>query len=282
MTVKIVECPRDAMQGLHIQIPTAVKIEYINTLLACNFDVLDCGSFVSSHAIPQLADSKEVLQGINEKGNTKLLVIVANVRGAQEACAIQKIDFLGYPFSVSDIFQRRNTNKSREESYVILNQIQQMALQYDKQTVAYISMGFGNPYGEPWSIALVEDWVAKVIDLGIKTISLSDTVGKANPEDIFALFSHLIPTFPDIEFGAHLHTRPDNWESNVEAAFRAGCRRFDGAVKGYGGCPFAEDALTGNLPTENLIHFIEIRGEKHKVIKDKFNHSLNLALKVFA
>ncbi|MCZ2130230.1 MAG: hydroxymethylglutaryl-CoA lyase [Bacteroidia bacterium] len=281
MTVKIIECPRDAMQGIHNQIPTVLKIEYINALLSCNFDILDCGSFVSSQAIPQLADTKQVLQNIDDKGNTKLLVIIANLRGAEEACQIAKIDYLGYPFSVSDTFQRRNTNHGREESYELLGQIQHLAIQSGKEVVAYISMGFGNPYKEAWSVELVEEWVSKIIALGIRQISLSDTIGKASPHDITTLFSHLIPKFPEIEFGAHLHTRPDNWLHNVEAAYQAGCRRFDGAIKGFGGCPFAEDKLTGNLPTEKLISFLEAVDETLRIDKKKLEDALLLASRVF-
>lgn len=281
MAVKIIECPRDAMQGFHNHIPTQVKIDYINSLLDCNFDVLDCGSFVSPQAIPQLADTKEVLQNIQDKGKTKLLVIIANLRGAQDACKIEKIDYLGYPFSVSDIFQKRNTNKGRKESFEVLKQIQSLANHSGKEVVVYISMGFGNPYGEFWSIELVEEWVSRVISLGIRCISLSDTIATASPKDIFELFSYLIPKFSNIEFGAHLHTKPNNWKENVEAAYKAGCRRFDGAIKGFGGCPFAEEELTGNLPTENLIYYLESIGETHSINQEKFAIALNRATKVF-
>lgn len=281
MTVKIIECPRDAMQGFDNWIPTELKIRYINSLLDCGFDVLDFGSFVSEKAIPQLKDTKEVLNKIQNKGKTKLLAIIANYRGAEEACEYEKIDYLGYPFSVSGTFQRRNTNKGREDSFEILNKINQLAIKSGKETVAYISMGFGNPYGDEWSLEIVEEWTSKVIGLGINQISLSDTVGQANDSDIKALFSYLMPRFPKVEFGAHLHTRFDNWKQNVKAAYDAGCRRFDSTIKGFGGCPFAEDELTGNLPTENLIQFLDEIGENHKVNKVNFSKSFELSMKVF-
>lgn len=281
MKVKIVECPRDAMQGIDNQILTLDKVEYINALLACNFDILDCGSFVSARAIPQMADTKEVLSLINSSENTKLLVIVPNERGAKEAAKFENISFIGFPFSVSQNFQKRNTNKSCEEAFETLMAINNIAQNANKETVAYISMCFGNPYNEYWSVDLVKEWVEKIVDIGITTISLSDTIGVATPSVIKELFSKLISAFPQIEFGAHFHTRPDNWEQNIEAAFEAGCRRFDGAILGLGGCPMAQDGLTGNLPTENLLSFLEQKQATTTVSMPHFARAIQLARKIF-
>jgi hydroxymethylglutaryl-CoA lyase len=269
MKVKIVECPRDAMQGFKRQINTEAKVDYINTLLDVGFDVLDCGSFVSAKAVPQMADTREVLKSIKRNTQTKLLVIIANTRGAKEASEFDNISYLGFPFSVSEEFQLRNTNKSREGAFETLKQIQAIAGKNGKELVVYISMGFGNPYNETWNYSIVSDWTKKIIDLGVKTISLSDTIGIAKPMDVKNLFSTLIHEHTEIEFGAHFHTRPENWKELIEAAWESGCRRFDGAIKGYGGCPMATDKLTGNLPTEDLILFLK---EKNCIPKD-FNLS---------
>lgn len=256
--MKIIECPRDAIQGLHHFITTEKKIAYINQLLASNlFDTIDFGSFVSPKAIPQMADTKGVLSGGNLfETKTKLLAIIANERGAQEASAYERITYLGYPFSVSETFQLRNTNATIAESLERVKAIQEICEKAGKQLVLYISMGFGNPYGDVWNAEIVLEWVEKLKQLGIKIFSLSDTVGVANPESIKYLFENLIPQHPDLEFGAHLHTTPDTWKEKIESAYSAGCRRFDGAILGYGGCPMAADELVGNMPTENLLSFI--------------------------
>lgn len=253
---KIIECPRDAMQGLHDFIPTEKKIKYINELLKVGFDSIDFGSFVSPKAIPQLADTAQVLAGLDlSTTKSKLLAIVANVRGAEQAVQYDEITYIGFPFSISETFQQRNTNSSISQSLESVKQIQHLCVQYNKKLVIYISMGFGNPYGDEWSTAIAEKWVQEIGALGVKIISLSDTIGIATPESISYLFSSLIPRFPHIEFGAHLHTTPTTWKEKVEAAYTSGCTRFDGAIKGFGGCPMASDSLTGNMPTENLFSY---------------------------
>ncbi len=256
--IKLVECPRDAMQGIKPFIPTALKIEYINTLLDVGFDTLDFGSFVSHKHIPQMADTVEVLNGLNlENTKTKLLAIIANVRGAEEAAVHEQINYLGFPFSISETFQVRNTNSTIEQSLVNVEKIQQLCILSKKELVVYVSMGFGNPYGDAWSPEVAISWVNRLAALGVKIISMSDTVGVGNPESISYLFKNLIPAFPNIEFGAHLHTHSFNWEEKVKAAHDNGCNRFDGAMKGYGGCPMAADDLVGNMPTENLLQFFK-------------------------
>ena len=254
--VKIIECPRDAMQGIKTFIPTAEKVRYIQSLLGCGFDTIDFGSFVSPKAIPQMVDTAEVLQNLDlSSTKSKLLAIVANVRGAQEAAKHQQIDYLGYPFSISENFQMRNTHKTIAQSVDVLSEILEIAQASDKSVVTYISMGFGNPYGDPWDIEIVGEWTEKLAAMGINTLSLSDTIGSSTPEVISYLFSHLIPAYPNVEFGAHLHTTPSSWHEKIDAAFKAGCRRFDGAVQGFGGCPMAKDELTGNMPTEKMLSY---------------------------
>ncbi len=255
--MKIIECPRDAIQGLHHFIPTEKKIAYINQLLASNlFDTIDFGSFVSPKAIPQMADTKAVVEGLNlADTKTKLLAIIANERGALEASAYDQITYLGYPFSVSETFQLRNTNATIAGSLERVKTIQEICEKTGKQIVLYISMGFGNPYGDLWNAEIVLEWVEKLKILGIRIFSLSDTVGVATPESISYLFENLIAKHPDLEFGAHLHTTPETWKEKIESAYQAGCRRFDGAILGYGGCPMAADELVGNMPTENLLTF---------------------------
>jgi len=254
--IKITECPRDAMQGIHEFIPTQHKINYINELIECGFDTIDFGSFVSPNAIPQMRDSAEVLSNLNLNSNTKLLAIVANERGANEACAFDEINYVGYPFSISEEFQKRNTNSSIEETLKRVEAIQTKVIQSNKKLVIYISMGFGNPYGEKWSPDLVFNWSERLFNLfNIEILALSDTIGSAKISDIEFLFQTLIPNLPKIEFGAHMHVRPENAMSVIEAAFSAGCRRFDGAIRGFGGCPMAKDDLTGNMPTEKLVEF---------------------------
>ncbi len=254
--IKITECPRDAMQGIHEFIPTQHKINYINQLIDCGFDTIDFGSFVSPNAIPQMRDTAEVLSKLNLETNTKLLAIVANERGANDACAFDEINYLGFPFSISEEFQKRNTNSSIEETLKRVEAIQTKVIRSNKKLVLYISMGFGNPYGEKWSPDLVLNWAERLYKLfDIQILALSDTIGSAKITDIEFLFQTLIPNLPHIEFGAHMHVRPENAMNIIEAAFSAGCRRFDGAIRGFGGCPMAKDDLTGNMPTEKLIEF---------------------------
>jgi len=255
--MKLIECPRDAIQGLHQFIPTEKKIKYINLLLESNlFDTIDFGSFVSPKAISQMADTAEVVRGLDlSKSNANLLAIIANERGATDASQFEQISYLGYPFSISETFQLRNTNATIAESLERVKAIQEISEKFDKQLVIYISMGFGNPYGDEWNAEIAIKWVDELQKLGIKIFSLSDTVGVATPESITYLFENLIPKYPNLEFGAHLHTTPDTWQEKVEAAYRAGCRRFDGAILGYGGCPMAADELVGNMPMENLLTY---------------------------
>lgn len=254
--VKIIECPRDAMQGIKAFIPTEDKSRYLQALLSCGFHTIDIGSFVSPKAIPQMADTAAILSNLDfTKTRSKILTIVANVRGANEACEHEIVDYLGYPFSISENFQMRNTHKTIAQSLVILEEILKLAEGAGKKVVTYISMGFGNPYGDPWDVDIVGEWTQRLAEMGITILSLSDTVGTSKPEDISYLFSHLIPAYPAIEFGAHLHTTPDTWHQKVDAAYLAGCRRFDGAIQGFGGCPMAKDELTGNMPTEKLLSY---------------------------
>lgn len=254
--IKIIECPRDAMQGIKSFIPTEEKVKYIQSLLGCGFDTIDVGSFVSPKAIPQMIDSSEVLAQLDmSKSQSKLLAIVANVRGARDAVKEEKIDYLGYPFSISENFQMRNTHKTIAESVETLQEILAVAQEANKKVVTYISMGFGNPYGDPWNVDVVGEWTEKLAAMGVEILSLSDTVGTSTPEEIHYLFSNLIPKYPHIEFGAHLHTTPAKWHEKVGAAYKAGCHRFDGAVQGFGGCPMAKDELTGNMPTEKLLSY---------------------------
>lgn len=254
--VKIIECPRDAMQGIKTFIPTERKIHYLQSLLNCGFDTLDFGSFVSPRAIPQMVDTEAVLTGLDlSRSQSKLLAIVANVRGAEDAAKHAGINYLGYPFSISENFQMRNTHKTIAESIEVLREVLEIARQSGKEVVTYISMGFGNPYGDPWDIDIVSEWTEKLAVMGVGILSLSDTIGSSTPEGIDYLFSNLIPKYPHIEFGAHLHTHPKHWFEKVDAAYRAGCRRFDGAIQGFGGCPMARDELTGNMPTEKMLSY---------------------------
>ena len=254
--VKIIECPRDAMQGIKPFIPTKEKVRYIQALLGCGFDTIDFGSFVSPKAIPQMVDTAQVLAQLDlSKTTSKLLAIVANVRGATDAVKHPEIDYLGFPFSISENFQMRNTHKTFAESVASLQEIFNVADAANKEVVTYISMGFGNPYGDPWNVDIVGEWTEKLSGMGAKILSLSDTVGTSDPATINYLFSNLIHKYPQIEFGAHLHTTPTKWHEKVDAAYKAGCRRFDGAVQGFGGCPMAKDELTGNMPTEKMLSY---------------------------
>lgn len=280
--IKMIECPRDAMQGLHDFIPTETKAEYINQLLKANFDTIDFGSFVSPKAIPQMRDTAEVLGKLDlSASQSKLLAIVANLRGAEEASIFDEVSYLGFPFSISETFQMRNTNSTIAESIQRVENIQELCLQKNKQLVIYISMAFGNPYGEEWHPEIVLRWVKKMEDLGIKTIALSDTVGVSNPENIRQLFSAVVPEFQGVEIGAHLHTTPDTWKEKIDAALESGCKRFDGAIKGFGGCPMAADELTGNMPTEKMLHHFESKGLHTGINQEEFQKAEKLALRVF-
>ncbi|WP_099098848.1 hydroxymethylglutaryl-CoA lyase [Tenacibaculum agarivorans] len=281
--VKIIECPRDAMQGIKSHfIPTEEKARYINALLKVGFDTIDFGSFVSPKAIPQMRDTADVLQLLDlSKTTSKLLAIVANVRGANDACVFEEIDYLGYPFSISENFQMRNTHKTIAESVDVLNDILNIAHKNNKEVVAYLSMGFGNPYGDPWNVEIVANWTEKLANMGVKIVSLSDTVGSSTPDVIDYLFSNLIPSYPNIEFGAHLHTTPLKWHEKVNSAYLAGCRRFDGAIKGYGGCPMAKDDLTGNMPTEKMLSYFTTNKISTNIKPMSFESSYNKALEVF-
>src|SRR5688572_10370464 len=280
--MKIIECPRDAMQGITEFIPTETKVSYLNTLLKVGFDSLDFGSYVSPKAIPQLRDTEEVLAQLDlSNTKTKLLAIIANFRGAEQAASHQEIQYLGFPLSISETFQQRNTNKSITEALEEVARIQELCVKNNKELVTYISMGFGNPYGEAWSTETVGEFVQKLDDLGVKIISLSDTIGVSNPENIAYLFSGLIPAFPRIEFGAHLHTNPNTWREKVEAAYENGCRRFDGAMKGFGGCPMAKDELVGNMATENMVQYFRNIGVDLKLNEAAFAEAYAEAGSVF-
>lgn len=255
--VFLTECPRDAMQGIKPFIPTDIKVKYLQSLLRVGFDVLDFGSFVSHKAVPQMRDTHNVIQQLDLRDTkTKLLAIVANSRGAEDALLYPQIDYLGYPFSISENFQVRNTNKTIAESTQVLDKIANRVQQAGKELVVYLSMGFGNPYGDPWSPELVGEWVERLAQSGIRRISLSDTVGVAQPQTITSLFEHLLLAHPNIFFGAHLHAKPNEATSKIKSAFDGGCRAFDSAIRGLGGCPMAKDELTGNVPTEKLISFL--------------------------
>lgn len=280
--VKLIECPRDAMQGLKDFIPTDLKAAYINQLLQVGFDSIDFGSFVSPKAIPQLRDTAEVLKKLDlTRTTSKLLAIVANQRGAQDAAAFEEIAYLGYPFSISETFQLRNTNATIEESLERVEEIQNICLQSNKKLVLYISMGFGNPYGDPWNVGIVQNWVERLSNMDITIFQLSDTIGVATPESIRYLFRNLIPAYPSLEFGAHFHTTPHTWQEKIAAAYENGCRRFDGAIRGFGGCPMAKDDLTGNMPTENMVQYFLDKQEDMPIDLLQFNQSVQMALEVF-
>ena len=271
------------MQGISQYIPAETKAEYINALLRVGFDTIDFGSFVSPKAIPQLRDTADVLNRLDlEKTNSSLLAIVANERGAKEACNFEEINYLGFPFSISETFQKRNINSTISESYRRLSAVREICFKHNKKLVTYFSMAFGNPYGDEWSTYIVAHWAEKLLkDLEIKILSLSDTIGTSNRENIQFLFEKLIPEFPEVEFGAHLHTTPQAWKEKVDAAFKAGCRRFDSAIKGYGGCPMAEDQLTGNMPTENLLLYLESKDATESIDFSMFDKAVDYSSKVF-
>ena len=277
--MKIIECPRDAMQGYEKFIPTENKIRYINQLLKVGFDTIDFGSFVSPKAIPQLKDTEDVLNGLNfDFTSSKLLAIIANYRGANDACNFEQIDYLGFPLSVSQEFQKRNTNKSINQALHLLEKIQVLCLKNKKKLVVYLSMAFGNPYSENYHPDLVASLTKKLNDLEINIVALSDTIGVSNTANITPLFTTLIKEYPLIEFGAHFHTTTENWKEKVVAAYKSGCKRFDGALKGYGGCPMANDKLVGNMPTENLVSYFSTNLE---LDQNELKKALNLSNIIF-
>lgn len=279
--LKIIECPRDAMQGIKDFIPTEKKVQYIQSLLRVGFDTIDFGSFVSPKAIPQMVDTAEVLSKLDlSKTTSKLLAIIANTRGASDACQYSEINYLGYPFSISENFQMRNTHKTIAQSVVILSEILELANIHNKEVVVYISMGFGNPYGDPWNVDIVGEWTERLSKMGVRILSLSDTIGSSDPENIDYLFSNLIPKYPAIEFGAHLHTTPTTWFEKIDAAYKAGCMRFDGAIQGFGGCPMAKDELTGNMPTEKLLSYFT-SNKINNLNAMSFESAYNEATKIF-
>lgn len=280
--MKLVECPRDAMQGIHDFISTEKKAAYINSILKCGFDTVDFGSFVSPKAIPQMRDTAQVLELLNiSDSKSKLLSIIANIRGAQDALEFEEISYLGFPFSISETFQERNTNSSIKESLIRVEEIQDLCIRNKKELVVYISMAFGNPYGDEWSSDVAISWTKRLAHMGIKIIALSDTIGVSNPDNIKALFSKLIPEFSGVEVGAHLHTTPDTWKEKVHAAYSSGCRRFDSVIKGFGGCPMASDKLTGNMPTENLLLYFKENKIDVGIDEKAFSEAMELAVNTF-
>jgi len=282
-TLTLVECPRDAMQGWGRMISTDEKVAYLNKLLKVGFDVLDFGSFVSAKAIPQLADTRDVIPRLELNGtNTRLLAIIANTRGAEDALQFDEISYLGFPFSISETFQLRNTNKTIAQSLVQVDEIQRLCLQRGKQLVVYISMGFGNPYGDEYSAEVAIKWVGRLHQLGVKIIAMSDTVGVATPDNITYIFNSLVPQFADISIGAHFHSAQDKWQEKIDAAYRAGCRRFDSAMKGIGGCPMAEDELVGNIATENIVGWCAENKISLSIDPAAFSKALMLAGAVFS
>ncbi len=280
--MKIIECPRDAMQGLHDFIPTETKIDYINQLLKVGFDTIDFGSFVSPKAIPQMKDTAEVLAGLNlSETVSKLLAIVANIRGANDACQFDEIGYLGYPLSLSETFQQRNTNRSINDAFNDLAEMQELSENHEKTLVVYLSMGFGNPYGDPYEMDYVGEFVDRLDRMEVQVISLADTIGVSNPANISTLFETLIPKFPHIEFGAHLHSTPDTITEKVAAAYGVGCRRMDGAIKGFGGCPMAKDDLTGNMATETMLKYFHANNIETGLNMEAFETAMSASASVF-
>ena len=280
--IQVVECPRDAMQGIAEFIPTEKKAEYINLLLKVGFHTIDFGSFVSPKSIPQLRDTAAVLSKLNlEESKSKLLAIVANSRGAEHAASFDEIHYLGYPFSVSETFQQRNTKSSIEDSLILVDQMQNLCVSKNKELVVYLSMAFGNPYGEAWDVDVVAKWSEVLANMGVKTLALSDTIGVSTKETISPLFSQLIPEFSEVTFGAHLHTTANTWHEKVLAAYTSGCTRFDTAIQGFGGCPMAKDDLTGNMPTEKILSFLNEQKEESGLNALAFESAYNKAREVF-
>ncbi|MBD3637045.1 MAG: hydroxymethylglutaryl-CoA lyase [Crocinitomicaceae bacterium] len=281
--IKLIECPRDAMQGLHEFIPTRIKADYINQLLKVGFDTVDFGSFVSPKAIPQMRDTADVLSKLDlSTTSSKLLSIVANRRGAEDACNFEEIDYLGFPFSISETFQVRNTNSSIEESFGRVQDIQNLCIKNNKKLVVYLSMAFGNPYGDPWDTSIAAHWGSRLHrEIGVNILALGDTIGVSNRTNITSMFTDLMAELPNVEIGAHLHSTPDSVEEKVSAAYEAGCRRFDGAIKGFGGCPMAKDDLTGNMPTEGMLSYFNKSGIGTNVDANEFRISMEMAKEVF-
>ncbi|MCC8425526.1 hydroxymethylglutaryl-CoA lyase [Mucilaginibacter sp. UR6-11] len=280
--IKLTECPRDAMQGLPGFVPTVVKAAYINLLLQIGFDTIDFGSFVSPKAIPQMRDTADVLAKLDLRNTqSKLLAIVANYRGAEEAVSHDAITYLGYPFSISETFQLRNANATLIDAFETVKRIKQLCADKGKELIVYLSMGFGNPYGDEWNIEIVKYWTGKLVYEGIKIVALSDTIGIATAEQIAGIYPVLCQAFPQTEFGVHLHSTPTTWHEKVEAAYQSGCRRFDSALKGYGGCPMAKDDLTGNIATENLIGYLETQNVLSRLNYDKLQEALDYSVRVF-
>lgn len=281
-SVKIIECPRDAMQGIKTLIPTQKKIDYINSLLKVGFDTIDFGSFVSPVKTPQMADTEEVLAGLDRSGSSsKLLAIVLNLQGAEKAFMHEEIDVIGYPFSISETFQLRNTNKTILESIALVEILVKKCAEHNKELVIYVSMCFGNPYGDTYNYEIINYWVNQLVQLGVKSISLSDTVGVATNESIRDIFTLLVKKYPDIEIGAHFHTRPENSMEKIDIAYKAGCRRFDGAIKGFGGCPMAKDELVGNMPTEVLVNYFEQSNKGMNIDLTAFNQAYDYSSLIF-
>ena len=280
--IKLTECPRDAMQGLHDFVPTDVKAHYINLLLKCGFDTIDFGSFVSPKAIPQMQDTAAVLDKL-DMGSTqsKLLAIIANYRGAEEAAQHEAITYLGFPFSISETFQMRNTNSTIDASFDVVKKMQELCVKKNKNLLVYLSMGFGNPYGDIWNTELVLSWAEKLIAEGINDISLADTIGMASPEQIRELYPLLTNAFPGINFGIHLHSTPDSWFEKIDAAYQSNCRHFDTALKGYGGCPMAKDDLTGNIATENVLSYLDEKGIDTGVNMAYFTEAMSYSGRIF-
>lgn len=280
--MKLIECPRDAMQGIHDFIPTGIKAEYINRLLKVGFDTIDFGSFVSHRAIPQLKDTVQVLEKLDlDSSKSKLLAIVANLRGAQEASQYPQIDYLGFPFSVSETFQQRNTNSTISESLNTIDELVSLCSKHNKAAVVYLSMGFGNPYGDEWSNEIVEQLASELVTRGVGILSLADTIGVSTPERINYLFTHLVKQLPGTELGVHLHSMPDCWKEKIDAAYTSGCKRFDSALKGLGGCPMATDSLTGNIATENVISYLMQKGEKLNLDMEAWQEAIVFSNQVF-
>ncbi|MBS1634561.1 MAG: hydroxymethylglutaryl-CoA lyase [Bacteroidetes bacterium] len=280
--MKLVECPRDAMQGIKEFIPTELKTAYINQILKVGFDTIDFGSFVSPKAIPQMQDTAAVLKGLDLSAtSSKLLAIIANTRGAEDACAFDEISYLGFPFSISETFQQRNTNSSIQESLLRVDEIQNLCLKHNKKLVVYISMAFGNDYGDPWNSDIVINWTKKLSSMGIKIIALADTIGCSTPENITYLFSNIIPEFKDVEIGAHLHSTKEKAQEKIDAAFRSGCQRFDVAIHGFGGCPMAKDDLTGNLATEDLEYYLKKNGLPFNVNETELQRAYESSWDIF-
>jgi len=276
--VKIIECPRDAMQSIMTFIPTKTKLNYLQSVVDVGFDIVDIGSFVSSKAIPQLSDTKDIIDLIDlSNSDSKLLTIVANKKGAENASSFEKISFIGYPFSISESFQIRNTNKSINDSVDELDNILSTSDKANKKIVVYLSMCFGNPYGDPWNLDIVNEWVLKLSEMGVNTISLSDTIGSSNPESISSIFESVLKNHNNIEFGAHLHSEPETSYNKIKSAFEAGCRRFDSVIKGYGGCPMTSNQLVGNIPTEKLVSFLEKKKVSTKINLSKFEECYQLS-----